>query len=283
MSAYAMKDVLDHGFVHLIDVMGDDQAIVAAARVSYGKGTTRSSSNKELIRYLMRHGHTSPFEMCELKFHIKLPIFVARQWLRHRTASVNEVSGRYSIISTEFHKPWNDDESGLAYQSTSNKQGRSHQLLNEPLAERVLGEFNGAYAQAVRAYQTAIELGVARETAREVLPVSTYTEIVWKIDLHNLLHFLRLRMDSHAQYEIRQYAYAIADVVQELFPLAWGAFYDYRLKAVSLSRIEAHMLWDLVKHTPDCAERAKCMITEAADLSNREKAELAHKLGVELE
>ncbi len=236
--------VLDHGFVRVIDYMGDDGAIVQAARVSYGRGTKTPSADEALIRYLMRHRHTSPFEMCEIKLHVKLPIFVARQWIRHRTANVNEYSARYSILSREFYVP---DPAHIAAQSETNRQGRDvHPLAPEEAeaARRLIAE------SAERAFVTYFTLlneredgetldysrsGIARELARVTLPLSTYTEWYWKIDLHNLFHFLALRADPHAQYEIRAYAEAIGGSVARWVPMAWRAFVDYRLDAVTLS------------------------------------------------
>jgi thymidylate synthase (FAD) len=211
--------VLDHGFVRVVDYMGDDTAVVQAARVSYGRGTKRSSQDQALINYLMRHRHTTPFEMCEIKFHVKMPIFVARQWLRHRTASVNEYSARYSILSKEFYIP---DIDHLAPQSTSNKQGRDGALsLQEK--ERILDILRTDATQAYAHYEELMNctengdiidperLGLTRELARMNLTLNYYTEFYWKVNLHNLLHFLSLRADAHAQYEIRVYAELIQD------------------------------------------------------------------------
>lgn len=224
---------LDHGFVRVVDYMGDDSAIVQAARVSYGKGTRRTSDDRMLIRYLMRNRHTSPFEMCEIKLHVKLPIFVARQWVRHRTAKINEYSARYSLLDKEFYVP---DPENIAVQATDNKQGRGHAL--SPEAAAVVRQMITEESEA--AHHTYEKLmddhQLARELARAVLPVGFYTQWYWKIDLHNLLHFLALRMDRHAQYEIRVYAEAIGQLVQAWVPLVWDAFVDYRLQAVSLSR-----------------------------------------------
>jgi len=209
-------NVLDHGFVRLVDHMGDDSSIVQAARVSYGEGTKSVRCDTGLIRYLMRNQHMSPFEMCELKFHIKLPIFVARQWIRHRTANVNEISARYSVISDDFYVP-----SVVNYQSKDNKQGSGAEHEH---SESFVREISRISYKAYESYKYMIEEGVAREQARIILPVNMYTEWYWKIDLRNLLHFLKLRMDSHAQFEIREYANAIAQVVREHYPVTWSAF-----------------------------------------------------------
>ena len=240
---YQALPVLDQGFVRVIDYMGDDGAIVQAARVSYGRGTRQVSDDRGLINYLMRMRHTSPFEMCELKLHVKLPIFVARQWIRHRTANVNEYSARYSVMQDEFYQPAADQ---LAVQSTGNRQGRGAVLEGaEALAvQRMLAR------NAESAYERYLGLlnldeagqpidpdraGLARELARIVLPLHTYTEWYWKIDLHNLLHFIMLRADPHAQYEIRAYAEVLLDVVRRWVPLTHAAFVDYRLEGRALS------------------------------------------------
>jgi thymidylate synthase (FAD) len=235
--------VLDHGFVRVIDYMGDDAAIVQAARVSYGRGTRQVSEDRGLIHYLMRHRHSTPFEMCEIKYHVKLPIFVARQWIRHRTANVNEYSARYSILDNEFYLPAPEQ---LASQSAANRQGRGA-VLEGPEAARVLELLRD---DAGRAYAHYLEMlnerpeggaadpardGLARELARMNLSLGFYTQWYWKIDLHNLLHFLSLRADPHAQYEIRAYAAAMLDTVQRWVPLAHGAFLQHRLEAVTLS------------------------------------------------
>jgi thymidylate synthase (FAD) len=254
---YEPIPVLDHGFVRVVDYMGDDAAIVQAARVSYGRGTRKVSSDRGLINYLMRHRHTSPFEMCEIKLHVKLPIFVARQWIRHRTANVNEYSARYSILDREFYLP--DSEKlalkktvaeqpalfdqlsaadATAAQSTVNKQGREG-ALDAAAAVEVVRRMRELSNRAFTAYDQLLgegdRPGVARELARIVLPLSTYTQWYWKIDLHNLLHFLALRADPHAQYEIRAYAEVIFGIVRRWVPLTAEAFENYRLRAVTLS------------------------------------------------
>jgi thymidylate synthase (FAD) len=240
---YEPLPVLDHGFVRVIDYMGDDAAIVQAARVSYGKGTRQVSSDRGLINYLMRMRHTSPFEMCELKLHVKLPIFVARQWIRHRTASVNEYSARYSVLDDEFYLPAPEH---LASQSTANRQGRA-EVLDGPAAAAALDALGTNAAEAYARYALLLNegadgqprdperAGLARELARMVLPLSTYTQWYWKIDLHNLLHFVALRADPHAQYEIRAYAEVLLGVLRRWVPLTCEAFVDYRLEGVELS------------------------------------------------
>jgi thymidylate synthase (FAD) len=232
---YEAIPVLDHGFVRVIDYMGDDGAIVQAARVSYGQGTRQARDDAGLIRYLMRHWHSTPFEMCEIKLHVKLPVFVARQWIRHRTANVNEYSARYSILDREFYIPAPD---ALAAQSTSNAQGRGD-VLEGAEAARVLEILKGDAGHAYDHYEEMLsqegQQGLARELARMNLPMNVYTQWYWKTDLHNLLHFLRLRADAHAQYEIRIYAEAICDVVKAWVPATWKAFEDYRLTAAQIS------------------------------------------------
>jgi thymidylate synthase (FAD) len=232
---YRAHPVLDHGFIRVIDYMGDDSAIVQAARVSYGAGTKHVQNDEGLIRYLMRHWHSTPFEMCEIKLHVKLPVFVARQWIRHRTANVNEYSARYSILDREFYIPAPDQ---LAAQSTVNNQGRGEVLTGEEAA-RVLDLLKSDANRAYDHYEAMLsqdgQQGLARELARMNLPANIYTQWYWKVDLHNLFHFLRLRADPHAQYEIRVYAEAIAACVRDWVPLAYAAFEDYRMGGVTLS------------------------------------------------
>jgi thymidylate synthase (FAD) len=232
---YRAHPVLDHGFIRVIDYMGDDAAIVQAARVSYGAGTRHVQNDEGLIRYLMRHWHSTPFEMCEVKLHVKLPVFVARQWIRHRTANVNEYSARYSILDREFYIPAPDQ---LAAQSTVNNQGRGEVLTGEEAA-RVLDLLKSDANRAYDHYEAMLsqdgQQGLARELARMNLPANIYTQWYWKTDLHNLFHFLRLRADPHAQYEIRVYAEAIAACVRDWVPLAYAAFEDYRMGGVTLS------------------------------------------------
>jgi thymidylate synthase (FAD) len=240
---YRAMPVLDHGFVRVVDYMGDDAAVVQAARVSYGRGTRKVSEDAGLIRYLMRHRHSTPFEMCEIKYHVKLPIFVARQWIRHRTANVNEISARYSIIDREFYLPAPEN---LAAQSVINRQGRGD-LLEGDDAARVLDLLR---SDAMQTYDHYTEMlnenedgtqtdpsrqGLARELARMNLTLNTYTQWYWKTDLHNLLGFLSLRADAHAQYEIRVYAEAMLESVKAWVPATYAAFCDFRLGAVTLS------------------------------------------------
>ena len=232
---YKVQPVLDHGFVRVVDYMGDDAAICQAARVSYGKGTKSVQNDVGLIRYLMRHWHSTPFEMCEIKLHVKLPVFVARQWIRHRTANVNEYSARYSILDREFYIPEADS---LAAQSAVNNQGRGS-VLQGAEAARVLNILKTDSNRAYDNYEAMIsdegQDGLARELARMNLPANIYTQWYWKVDLHNLFHFLRLRADAHAQYEIRVYANVICDMVRDWVPAAYGAFEDYRLGGAVLS------------------------------------------------
>jgi len=231
--------VLDDGFVCLVDVMGDDGSIVQAARVSYGEGTRKLSDDRTLIRYLMRHRHTTPFEMVELKFLVRVPMDCWRQWIRHRTASVNEYSTRYSIAidATQATPP-----DGWRRQAVSNRQGSEGAFDQETGAE-LSSEERAVQEQARSVYQRRLELGVAREQARKELPLSTYTEAYWKIDLHNLLHFLELRMDEHAQWEIRQYAATIGrEIVRPLFSVAWEAFLDYRVKSMVMTRLDQEVV-----------------------------------------
>ena len=232
---YTAHPVLDHGFVRVIDYMGNDSAITQAARVSYGKGTKAVTNDEGLIRYLMRHWHSTPFEMCEVKLHVKLPVFVARQWIRHRTANVNEYSARYSILDREFYIPAPED---LAAQSVVNNQGRGEALTGDE-AQQVLDYLRDDAARCYDHYQEMIsdegKQGLARELARMNLPANIYTQWYWKVDLHNLFHFLRLRADAHAQYEIRVYAEEICKIVADWVPLAYSAFEDYRMGGATLS------------------------------------------------
>jgi len=262
--------VLDYGFVRLIDYMGSDESIVQAARVSYGKGTKKVSQDRGLIRYLMRHKHTTPFEMIEFKFHIKLPIFVARQWIRHRTANVNEYSGRYSVMKEEFYLPESAD---IAFQSQANKQGRDDSELPDTVKEAFRGHAEDTQKELYQKYLAFIDEGVARELARINLPLSLYTEWYWKIDLHNLFHFLRLRMDAHAQQEIRAYADVMAEMVKKVCPVAYEAFEDYSLKASYFSGPELAVLQP---HLQDAELDIDQLV--AAGLSKREAREFLDKL-----
>jgi thymidylate synthase (FAD) len=255
--------ILDHGFIKLIDHMGSDENIANAARVSYGKGTKKVSDDINLIRYLMKHRHTTPFEMSELQFHMRLPIFVARQIVRHRTASINEISGRYSEMTEDFYNPVKFRE-----QSKNNRQGSSEETIDHKIQ---------CYDKTYTEYVEMLNKGVARELSRIILPLSTYTEWIWKIDLHNLLHFLKLRLDIHAQWETRQYAKKIAEIVKELFPITWEAFVDYQLEAVTFSKQEIKILSEILKLNNE-AKKA------FGDLSKREEKDFKNKikkLGIE--
>jgi len=229
---------LDKGFVRLVDSMGGDDAIVQSARVSYGKGTSKVSQDRGLIRYLMRHRHTTPFEMVEFKFHCKMPIFVARQWVRHRTANINEYSLRYSEARDEFYFP---DPDHIEFQSTLNKQGRMGEV-DEDLKKKVQAYFKEISDRSFEIYCELNEAGVARELARAILPVNLYTEWYWKNDLHNLLHFIGLRSDGHAQYEIRVFSDAMATYVKQVAPFAWEAYQDYVVNGMRFSKIEQSIL-----------------------------------------
>lgn len=252
---YKPFEILDHGFVRVIDYMGDDAAVVQAARVSYGIGTKKVSEDAGLIRYLRRHLHTTPSEMCEIKFHCKMPIFVARQWIRHRTANVNEYSARYSILDKEFYIP---EPAQLAAQSASNRQGRGN-TLSEQEAQVVLDLLREDSEQVYKSYEWMLnDKGdgtpvdpkrdmLARELARMNLSLNYYTQWYWKIDLHNLFHFLRLRADSHAQYEIRVYAETMLDIVRKWVPLSCEAFEEYQLHAFNLSRTMKQVVERMIK------------------------------------
>jgi len=256
---YDPLPVLDHGFIRVIDYMGDDSAIVQAARVSYGRGTKMVNEDRGLINYLMRHRHTTPFEMCEIKLHIKLPIFVARQWIRHRTANVNEYSARYSILDKEFYVPAPEN---LAVQSQSNRQGREEAALEGKQAEQVFAWLKEDALRAYNHYERMLNIdtegstldpdfpGLARELARTNLPVNFYTQMYWKIDLHNFMHFLSLRADAHAQYEIRAYANILLDILKKWVPMTYDAFVDYRQGSASLSAKGLNVVKALLKGQP---------------------------------
>ena len=271
---YEALPVLDRGFIRVVDYMGDDAAIVQAARVSYGRGTRRTSEDQGLINYLMRHRHTTPFEMCEIKYHVKLPIFVARQWIRHRTANVNEYSARYSILDNEFYLPAPEH---LAAQAAANRQGREN-LLDGPAAQRVLDLLR---RDAERAYAGYVELlnedgsgkpidptrsGLARELARMNLSLNFYTQWYWKTDLHNLMHFLALRADPHAQYEIRAYAEAMLGTLARWVPMTHAAFLEYRMNAALISATGLAVIRRLLA--------GETVTPEASGLSAREWREL---------
>jgi thymidylate synthase (FAD) len=267
--------ILDHGFIRVIDYMGDDSAIVQAARVSYGTGTKQLNQDKGLINYLMRHKHTTPFEMCDIKFHIKLPIFVARQWIRHRTASVNEYSARYSILGNEFYLP---ERQNLAAQSLINKQGRSDEEVTTEIADKVLALLE---KDAKICYQHYTEMmnqdaegniidentiGITRELARMNLTLNYYTEWYWKINLHNLLHFLALRSDDHAQYEIRVYAEKMLEIVKAWVPFTYQAFTEYRLEGNNISKKGLSVIKKLINNEE--------VTQESSELTKREWGEL---------
>jgi thymidylate synthase (FAD) len=263
--------VLDHGFVILVDYMGTDESIVRAARVGTGSTSKGREDDRRLIRYLMRHAHTSPFEQVEVCFHVRLPIFVARQWVRHRTAHLNEHSARYSVLRDEFYLP---DVEAVARQDASNRQGRG-EPLPEPDAQSARGAIDTLHQAAYRVYTELLRMGAARELARLVLPVSVYTEWYWKIDLHNLFHFLRLRLDPRAQAEIREYAAAVAAIIRDGWPLAWEAFENYTLGQTPLSRPEAEAI-RLLGLQADPQRLAEAC--ERAGLAAGERRELAAKL-----
>jgi thymidylate synthase (FAD) len=271
--------LLDHGFIRVVDYMGDDGAIVQAARVSYGKGTRRVQDDAGLINYLMRHRHTTPFEMCEIKYHVKLPIFVARQWIRHRTANVNEYSARYSVLDKEYYIPAHDH---LAAQSASNRQGRGAVLEGEEAA-RVLAILRDDAERCHADYEDMLNedrdgnrlddnrRGLARELARMNLTLNTYTQWYWKTDLHNLLHFLSLRADPHAQYEIRVYAEAMLETVRRWVPITCEAFVNYRLGGAHLSAHGLNVVRKLLAGQP--------VVQEQSGLGKREWRELMAVLG----
>ena len=276
---YEAFPVLDHGFVRVVDYMGDDTSIVQAARVSYGKGTKKVSTDSGLIKYLMRHRHSTPFEMCEIKYHIKLPIFIARQWIRHRTANVNEYSARYSIMDKEFYVP---SKENLAAQSTNNRQGRGN-LINGTQADSILKILK---EDAERNYQHYEEMlnekydgsiiddkkqGLARELARMNLTLNSYTQWYWKTDLLNLLNFLSLRADSHAQYEIREYANVMMNSIKKWVPITYDAFIDYRVGGMELSAKGKTVIQKMIKGE-------KCDIGSSG-LSKREWNELMESFG----
>lgn len=277
---YKPIKVLDHGFVRVVDYMGDDSAIVQSARVSYGAGTKKISLDRGLIQYLIRHKHTTPFEMCEIKFHIKLPMFIARQWIRHRTANVNEYSARYSILGKDFYLPERDQ---LAVQSLTNRQGRDAEVLNDAEAEKVLAMLKGDAEQCYAHYEEMLNedmegnivdesrAKLARELARMNLPVNFYTEWYWKIDLHNLLHFLHLRADPHAQYEIRVYAQAMLDIVKKWVPLTYEAFMEYSVNGTNFSNNAVNVIKQMLK--------GKKVTQEESGMSKREWGELMETLG----
>jgi thymidylate synthase (FAD) len=275
---YEAIPVLDHGFIRVIDYMGDDSSIVQSARVSYGKGTKKVSTDEGLIRYLMRYRHSTPFEMCEIKYHVKLPIFIARQWIRHRTANVNEYSARYSILDKEFYLPTKDQ---LASQSKSNRQGRGD-VLQGKQAEEVLNILKDDATRTYDNYEKLLnerfdgtkidenKIGLARELARMNLTLNTYTQWYWKTDLLNLLNFLFLRADDHAQYEIRVYADKMLDTVKRWVPITYQAFMDYRVGAAEISSKGLKVIKSMIL--------GKKVSQEESGLSKREWNELMEKL-----
>ena len=263
--------VLDHGFIRVIDYMGDEAAVVQAARVSYGAGTKAVSEDRGLLRYLMRHRHSTPFEMCEIKLHVKLPVFVARQWIRHRTANVNEYSARYSILAREFYVP---DATDLAPQSTTNKQGRdgSYSKSDTSVLGRIIEETCGIAFDAYEGMTDETGYNLSRELARIVTPMSTYTEWYWKVDLHNLMHFLSLRAGRHAQKEIKVYAEVILDLLKAWVPNVAEAFNDYRLGAHTFSRQEMAFLRRMVSWVPE---------SKVDGISDREMSAFRKALGID--
>jgi len=277
--------VLDHGFVGLVDHMGSDSAIVQAARVSYGAGTKQVQDDRNLIRYLMRHEHTTPFEMCEVKFHIKLPIFVMRQLVRHRTASMNEYSARYSVLTDEFYIP---ELEQIQKQSTSNKQGREEAEWGFEEKRGVQHAFQRSFFNAYKEYTSLLgkdDDGLARELARSVLPVGGYTELYWKANLKNFLHMARLRMDPHAQWEIREFAGAMYNLVKPLFPEACQAFEDYAVNTVKFSAGEFDLLKNLISYEKwitlvEKYGKDEKALGQDAGLGIRELKEFKAKLGL---
>jgi len=275
---YEAIPVLDHGFIRVVDYMGDDSSIVQSARVSYGKGTKKVSTDEGLIKYLMRHRHSTPFEMCEIKYHVKLPIFIARQWIRHRTANVNEYSARYSILDKEFYLPAKDQ---LAAQSQSNRQGRGD-VLQGKQAEEVLNILKEDATRTYDNYEKLLnerfdgtkidesKIGLARELARMNLTLNTYTQWYWKTDLLNLLNFLFLRADNHAQYEIRVYAQTMLDTVKKWVPITYQAFMDYRVGAAEISSKGLKIIKSMIS--------GQKVSQEESGLSKREWNELMEKL-----
>ena len=272
--------VLDHGFVALVDYMGSDGDVEAAARVSYGAGTRRVSQTRGLVRYLRRHAHTTPSEMVEFKFHCSMPIFVARQWIRHRTASVNELSARYSLLPLLFYEP---DPTQFAFQSRLNNQGRQPEPAPSALYRDAIDRWEQLRNEAADAYGWLLSEEVARELARIDLPLSTYTQWYWKIDLHNLLHFLRLRVDAHAQWEIQAYGRVMAGMLERVAPLSYEAWIDYEVMGARVSAGELAVLRKLLRADAEAGSiRAEGIATsedlKAAGLAPREARELLAKL-----
>ena len=278
---YEALPILDHGFIRVIDYMGNDNSIVQAARVSYGKGTKKVNTDSGLIKYLMRHWHSTPFEMCEIKYHVKLPIFIARQWIRHRTANVNEYSARYSILDKEFYLP---SKENLAAQSSSNRQGRGEVITGDQ-AEKVLGLLKDDAERTYRNYEEMLnqkydgsiidekKIGLARELARMNLTLNTYTQWYWKTDLLNLMNFLRLRADHHAQYEIRAYADVMLDTLKRWVPITFDAFMDYRVGGTEVSSKGKEVIKKLIS--------GEKISIEQTHLSKREWNELMQAFNLE--
>ncbi|GAB6089417.1 FAD-dependent thymidylate synthase [Spirochaeta dissipatitropha] len=262
--------VLDKGFVRLVDYMGGDDRIVQAARVSYGSGTKSFRQDAGLIRYLLRNEHTSPFEQVVFTFHAKMPVFVARQWVRHRTARLNEISGRYSVMKDEFYLP---DADKISLQSEDNKQGRQDEAVDRETAVQILGKLEQGQKEAYAAYQNLIVNGLARELARINLPLSMYTEWYWQIDLHNLFHFLRLRLDPHAQYEIRAYAEVMLDIARKVCPVATEAFEEHRMGAVTFSSREFEVLQQIISGENDLESAL-----DTAGLDGKDRERMLEKL-----
>ncbi len=265
--------VLDHGFVRLVDYLGGDQRIVQSARVSYGEGTKTLREDKTLIDYLLRNKHTSPFEQVILTFHVKMPIFVARQWIRHRTARLNEISGRYSVMRDEFYTPKGEE---VRFQSKRNKQGSSTQDVPDDMRNKVIALLQQEQQQLYSDYEGMLEDGIARELARINLPLSLYTEMYWQIDLNNLFHFLRLRMDWHAQYEIRVYGDTMAQLTKAVAPLAYEAFEEHLLHGRNFSKTEL----DFIRSSLDLNKLAEAIAR--SDLRETRQQEFLNKLGVVL-
>lgn len=259
--------VLDKGFVRLVDYLGGDERIVQSARVSYGSGTKSFRQDRGLIHYLMRHEHTSPFEQVQLTFHTKMPIFVARQWVRHRTARLNEISGRYSVMKDEFYLP---EPRQIRFQSESNKQGRSEDCLPFEKAMEIIRQMEDDQKEIYKHYEEMLEQNVARELARANLPLALYTEWYWQIDLHNLFHFLRLRIDPHAQYEIRVFGEALAKCAKAVSPIAYEAFEEHILNSITFSRGECAALTALLEGRQHALEGRKATEFEAKVQKMRE-------------
>lgn len=270
--------VLDSGFIRVVDYMGNDNSVVDAARVSYGRGNKSVKDDTSLIRYLMKHKHTTPFEMCEIKLHVRLPIFVARQWMRHRTASINEYSARYSILDNQYYIP---NEENVLPQSTTNKQGRDG-VLSQDEKKQAIDLIKESSEKAFENYSAMLNLeenpdknGISREIARIALPVNVYTQFYWKIDLHNFMHFIKLRIDKHAQFEIRQYAEILLDILKTWLPICYGAFVDYNLSSYNMSKNAIMLIADMLSN------RKKSL--QEYSLSKRELLELKEIFNISID